>query len=228
MVTIERMKADESFAERLNDSLVRARKPLLVVLVVLIAVVVALVAGILVVNDGERKGLSQLDDAYFTLTNDAGNLSDEELFDRENTALSVLSALSGRGGVVGVRANLLMAEIQFQRQDYAAARAAWLSAADAKKGAYTAPLAYFNAAVCSENLGDAAAAVQYYTAAADAKDFLLVDHALFSLGRVHETNGDFAAAKVVYERLTDAATGSSWTNLAKTRLLALQATGSIE
>lgn len=222
------LKKDENFAEKLNDRLLKARKPLITLLIALIVVIVGLVTFVLVTEGTTKKALAQLDEIYFALTTDVASVSEEDLAAREAQGLESLKALAAKSGAVGSRANLLVAEIQFQKKDFAAAREAWLLAANAKKNAYTAPLSYFNAAVCSESLGDLDAAVQYYTAASDSKDFLLVDHALFSLGRVNEAKGDFEAAKAAYEKLTAAASGSSWTNLAKTRLLALQIAGSIQ
>ena len=228
MATIMKVKDDENLAERLNDTLLQVRKPLITGLVVLLVAILGLVAVVLVNDSAKKKGLAQLDEIYFTLTKDVSEVSDEELAAREAAALTALESFASKNGAIASRANLLIAEIQFQKQDYAAARDAWLRAAQTKQNAYTAPLAYFNAGVCSEKLSDLASAIDYYAKAADTKDFLLSEHALFSLGRVNETKGDFAAAQAAYERLTAAASGSNWTNLAKTRLLALQSAGSIE
>ena len=249
----ENVKNEESLADRLNNRLSSAHKPLVCGLVVLLVLVVALASCVLVLEHNTKKGLAQVDEIYFSLTSQLAkfetaapaadsaddqaqevNVEDlllsnkESVTNLENLSLTALAAYSKKGGIVGVRANLLSAEIYFQQNEFEKARASWLAAAGAKKGAYTAPLAYFNAAVCSESLNDNASALSYYKLASEAKDFLLVDHALFSLGRVSEAQSDFASAKEAYEKLNDLHAGSSWANLAKSRLLALQAAGSIE
>ncbi|MCR5725073.1 MAG: tetratricopeptide repeat protein [Treponema sp.] len=244
----ENVIREDNLAEKINTKLIAARKPLLAALIVVVVLVVGLSAFVLVSEHATKKGLAQIDEIYYSLTSQAGKvLSDaasdsaeatveDELFASSkeaitslgNVSLEALAAFSKKGGIVGVRANMLSAEIYFQQNQFDKARESWLSAARAKKGAYTAPLAYFNAAVCSEKLNDLESAVSYYTAASEAEDFLLVDHALFSLGRVNEAVENVAAAKAAYEKLTDTHPESSWANLAKSRLIAFKANGTAE
>ena len=123
---------------------------------------------------------------------------------------------------------MLEAELAFETKDYKRARAAWLAVVKAGKKSYTAPLAYYNAAVCSEELGDVDSAIQYYQKAGDFEDFLLVAHSLFSLGRVKETKQDFKGAAVVYQKIVDKYPSDKWSDLAKSRLIALKADGKTE
>ncbi len=244
----ENFKTDETLATRLNDKLTAVRKPLLAALAAVIIALVVLVVAILVSEQSTKKGLAHIDAIYFSLTSKeygseavATSADGEEttvedqylsntksLAEAESISLEALIPYAAKGGIVGVRANLLMAELYFEQKDFEKARAAWLKAATAKNGAYTAPLAYFNAAVCSENVGDNEQAAQYYKTAADAKDFLLADHALFSLGRVQEALSDVAAAQEAYEKLCDVHPDTTWAHLAKSRLLSLQASGAID
>ena len=103
-----------------------------------------------------------------------------------------------------------------------------LKAIAAKKDAYTASFCYYNAAVCSEELGDTDNAIAYYAAAADDEDFILIDHALFSLGRVNETAQKYEDAKAAYEKLNELRSSASWGQLAQSRLIALKAAGNIQ
>ena len=225
---VMKVQKEDNLAERLNDGILKARKPLIALCVALVVIIVGLVACVLITDSSTKKALAQIDEIQYTLTTDVNDVSEDELAAREEKALTALAPLTAKSGTIGSRANLLAAEIHFQKKDYEAARTAWLAAASTKKNAYTAPLAYFNAAVCSENLADNDAAVTYYTLASETKDFLLLDHALFNLGRVNEAKGDVNAAKAAYEKLTDAASGSNWVNLAKSRLLAFQIAGTAE
>ena len=213
---------EETLASKLNDSLTKFRG--LILTVVLCAIVVVLVVlGVLTISTkSTEKALAQVDEIYYVLTKDASSLEADAVAERQNAALEALGAYAARNGIVGARASLLKAEINFQLGNNEEARNDWVKAASAKKNAYTAPLAYFNAAVASENLNDAEMAAQYYKKAADAEDFLLADHALFSLGRVCEGLGKIDDAKAAYQTLCDSHPDGEWANLAKGRLLALE------
>lgn len=224
----EKFNQEETTAEKLDSFLTRNRAPLLTCALVVIVAVVAVLAVVVIGGKSTEKGLAKVDSVYYTLTKDAAGLEGDALVSRQDAALEQLESLAKKGGVVGVRANMLVADLQFQKKNYEAAKAAYLKVAGAKKNAYTAPLAYFNAATCCENLKDLDGALANYTLAADAKDFMFVDHALFSVGRVNEAKGDFKAAQEAYNKLNDTHPSSDWANLAKTRLIALKAAGSIE
>ncbi|MDE6350982.1 MAG: hypothetical protein K2K67_08265 [Treponemataceae bacterium] len=215
-------------AEKINAFLTRNRKVILTVCAfVAAAVIVGTVCVVVSVRQTE-KGLAKLDAIAYALMQNAAELAGDDLAARQETALSALAALTGKGGIVGTRANMLAADLYFQRKDYESAKDAWLKAAGAKKNAYTAPICRFNAAAAAENAGDLDTALDCYQKAADAAGFLLADHALFSVGRVYEAKQDFAAAAEAYRRLNDASPDSDWASLAKTRLIALKASGSID
>ena len=122
---------------------------------------------------------------------------------------------------------MLVAEIKFAQKNYDEARSAWLKAADVNKKAYTAPLCYYNAAVCCENLNDIDGAVSYYKVASEYEDFVLIDHALFSLGRVNEAAQKYDEAKAAYEKLNEIRPSSNWGKLAKSRIIFLKSAGNI-
>ena len=175
-----------------------------------------------------ENGIAKFDSISFALTNATGTLSDEEVAERQNKALEELNPLLSKGGVVGLRSNMLAADIKFAQKNYEEARSLWLKAAQLNKKAYTSSLCYFNAAVCSENLGDNENALSYYKTSSENEDFLLIDHALFSLGRVSETLGKYEDAKDAYEKLFSLRPASNWGKLAKTRSIALKAQGNIQ
>ncbi|MDE7141245.1 MAG: hypothetical protein K2O09_10935 [Treponemataceae bacterium] len=215
-------------AEKINAFLTRNRKVILTVCAFVAAAVIVGAVCVVVSARQTEKGLAKLDAIAYALMQNAAELAGDDLASRQETALSALAALTGKGGIVGTRANMLAADLYFQRKDYESAKDAWLKAAGAKKNAYTAPICRFNAAAAAENAGDLDTALDCYQKAADAAGFLLADHALFSVGRVYEAKQDFAAAAEAYRRLNDASPDSDWASLAKTRLIALKASGSID
>lgn len=240
----------ESFADKLNASLAKSSKAIVAVVAAIIVILLAVIVVSNVKASSAKKGLEQIETITYALTKEAEipaedentELSEEEKaakeaeteakkaedkHARQTTALEQLSSLSSKSGIVGVRANMLIADIKFDQKKYDEARDAYVKAANGEK-AYTRSLNNFNAGVCSEELGDNDSAEKYYKAASDDSDFVLIDHALFSLGRVYESKSDFENAKSTYEKLNDLHPTTSWGQLAKSRLIALKADGKIQ
>lgn len=191
-----------------------------VLVVAVVAVVVYAVSATLITKSNE-KGLESIDGITYKLTKDSVNLSEEELEARRTAALDSLTALVKKGGVVGVRANILAGEITYSQKKYDDAAKYWVSAAAKGKKSYTAPLAYFNAATCYEELGNLPEAIVYYEKAASAKDFGMASHAEFNLARVKEANGDAEGALEAYNSVVEKYPNDSWAALAKSRIIAL-------
>ncbi|MBR1614412.1 MAG: tetratricopeptide repeat protein [Treponema sp.] len=210
----------------LNDSIEstigKFRKVLLVALALFVVAVVAVVVGIVVHSNSVESGLEKVDAIYFSLANAKADSTAEEIKKLQDTSIEQLSKLSSSSGAVSLRASMLLADLYFQQGKFEEAKDAWMKAASVKKDAYTNSIAYYNAAVCSENLNDLDSALSYYEAASDNPDFLLVDHALFSLGRTQEKKGDSVAASETYQKLNDMHPNSNWAKMAKSRLIELK------
>ena len=215
----------KSFSENLGDFILRNLKVIFVLCGVLILAAVCAVAVIAVNEKTVEKGLGKIDLISYELTNKSYDLSETEIAARQDKALAALSEVSGKSGIVGVRANMLSAEIYYQKKDFENARSAWLVAAQKGKNTYVVPVALFNAASCSEELGNLDDAAAGYKSASEAEDFYEAAHALFSLGRVQETKGDFTAAAASYQALVDKSPEDSWAKLAKNRLVSLKILG---
>lgn len=153
-----------------------------------------------------------------------GEAKDDESLTAED-ALAQLAAYTGKSGVAGVRSNMLSAEILFAQKKYAEAADSWIKAAEADDDAYTAPVCYYNAASSYENLeaADLEKACANYANACEYEDFQMIDRALFNAGRTNEQLGRKDEAKSFYEKLSERENGGSWANLAKSRLIAIDA-----
>ena len=219
---------NETLAGSLNKTLEKSKGLIFAITAVIVVAIVAVAVFATLKSKSNEKGIEQIDSISYSLTNESADLSAEDVAARQNKALEELSALTSKGGVVGLRSNMLAAEIKFAQKNYEEARSAWLSAVKASPKAYTASLCYFNAAVCSEELNDSANAIQYYKSASESEDFLLIDHALFSLGRVNETTKNYEDAKAAYDKLVELHSTSSWAQMAKSRLIAMRAAGNIQ
>ena len=221
-------KQTETLATALNAKLEKSKGLVFAICGIVVALILIIAVVATVKSKSTEKGIEQIDSISYALTKDAADLSEDDVLARENTALEQLAPLSAKGGIVGLRANMLIAELKFAQKNYSEARSAWLKAISAKKSAYTTPLCYFNAAVCSEEMNDTDNAIAYYEAASGDEDFLLIDHALFSLGRVNESAQNYDAAKAAYEKLVELRATSNWGQLAKTRLIAMKTAGNIQ
>ena len=218
----------KSLSENLGDFILRNLRVIFVFCGVLLLGAVCAVVVISVNEKTIEKGLGKIDLISYELTNKSYDLSETEIAARQDKAVSSLSELVGKSGIVGVRANMLSAEIYYQKKDFENARSAWLAAAQKGKNTYIAPIAFFNAASCSEELGNLDDAAAGYKSASEVKDFYEAAHALFSLGRVQEAKEDFVAAAASYQALVDKSPEDSWAKLAKNRLVSLKISGKVE
>lgn len=218
----------KSLSENLGDFILRNLRVIFVFCGVLLLGAVCAVVVISVNEKTIEKGLGKIDLISYELTNKSYDLSETEIAARQDKAVSSLSELVGKSDIVGVRANMLSAEIYYQKKDFENARSAWLAAAQKGKNTYIAPIAFFNAASCSEELGNLDDAAAGYKSASEVKDFYEAAHALFSLGRVQEAKGDFVAAAASYQALVDKSPEDSWAKLAKNRLVSLKISGKVE
>lgn len=225
---IEKKFEKATAGERLSQFMLRHRMPIIVSLAVVIAAIVVYGISAAVVSSSRAKGISFVDTIEYELTNDSASLSDAEIESKRSDAMTKLTPYLAKGGVVGVRANMIAAGIAYGRKDYAAAKSYWTAAAAKGAKSYTAPLAYYNMAVCDENIGNLADAAASYGKAADVKDFPLASHARFSEARTYEALGDYKKASESYAKLSAGALGDVWTNLAETRLIALKTEGKTE
>lgn len=208
--------------ERLSNFFLSYRKILITVVSVILAFVICYGIAVAVISKTSKSGLEDIDSIAYIMTKDSVDLSEEELENRRKTALVSLEKYNKKSGVVGVRANMLTAEIKYSQKDYDSAASFWISAATKGKKSYTAPLCYFNAASALENAGKLDEAEKNYEKTVSYKDFDQIAHAKFNLGRIKETNGDTEGALKVYSELFDSVPSDSWAKLAKSRMLALQ------
>lgn len=208
--------------EKLSGFFVAYRKILLVILVVLAVFVLGYGITYSVVSNVNKKGLEDIDSIAYNLTKDSAGLSDEALETRREKALSDLADYNKKGGVVGVRANMLSAEVKYSQKNYAEAAGLWTTAAEKGKKSYTAPLCYFNAGSAFEDASNLDDAEKSYAKVVSYKDFDQITHAKFSLGRVKEAKGDKTGAVEVYSELFGSSPSDSWAKLAESRLISIE------
>lgn len=216
----------KTVSENVSGFLTKYRLVFLGLIICLI--VVAVVWGIFssVSSSSHQKGLNQLDSIIYNLS----KADEESVAAVKETSLPQILELAekNKGNIVGLRANMAAAEIYFSEKKWSEARDSWLIAAQANEAVYTAPLCYYNAAVCSEELADLDAAIEYYGKALANDNCEFKPHILFSLGRVYEGKEDFTTASENYMELQNTYPSDSWTSIAESRLIALRVEGKIQ
>lgn len=221
-------KEVKTASSKLNTVLEKNRKLVISCFVAVIAAVAAFIIVEIAASKAKDKNLAAIEALTYELVNDSSSLEEAELTARRDSTLEKVEKYTKKGGVAGVRANMLAAELAYQKKDYEAALAYWDAAAAKGKKSYTAPLANYNKAVCYEQLGKLDEAADAYKAAVDVEDFVLRTHAMFSYGRILETKGQYAEAVKVYQELNDKNPSDTWANLAKTRIIDLKVEGKAE
>ncbi|EPF30977.1 hypothetical protein HMPREF9194_01306 [Treponema maltophilum ATCC 51939] len=217
----------KTLTDSIGDFITAYRKVILGLLVVIFAAAAAFGIGTAVLSAQKKSALSDLD----ALEAEYSKLAADEHADaqkKSEIAAQAKALAEKSGGVARTRAAMFAADIAFADKNWEESRTYWLMAAKAQSKAYTAPICFYNAAVCSEEAGDLDAAVSYFNTAAENKDFPLVPHALFNAGRIEESRGNYAQAAALYEKLNASHSGTDWANLGKSRIIALRASGKIQ
>ena len=225
---VQKIAEKRTASDVLGDFIFKNRKGLLAFCSLVVAAAVVVVVAVAVGEKNTKAGLEKIDLISYELTNKSAELDESAIASRQDSALKALAVFTSKSGIVGVRSNMLAAELYFQKKDYSSASSAWLMAAAKGKKSYTAPLALFNAAVCFEELGDLDKALENYKAASEAEDFFESAHAKFSLARVQEAKQDYSGAVASYQSLVDSFPSDSWAKLAKSRIIDLKNSGKAE
>lgn len=212
-------------SEKLNGFLEKNRKPVLITFIVGLVVVVGFIAAAIVVSTYSKKNLAAVEAYYYELTDSSTSLEDAEITKRATECIEKLAPYAKKGGIVGVRANMLSAELAYILKDYETAVTYYEAAIAKGKKSYTAPVCYYNMGACYEELGKLSEAEDAYKTAAEFPEFGMVTHAYFSLGRVREAQGNYSGAVEAYTTLNDKGFDDDWSHLAKTRIIDLQSKG---
>lgn len=208
--------------------ILKRRKVILGFFAAAAAAVIAVCVAAGVADSNRQKGLAAVDSAEYALAADSEGISEADEAARLSKAEEAVAPYLSRKTIVGIRANMLAADIAVRKNDFSRALECYLAAAGISKKAYTYALCMYNAAMCCEELGKNDDAVSYYDAASSAEGFYLASHALFNCGRVTESSGDYAKASEYYRKAVDSHTDDEWADISRSRLIDLKANGSID
>ena len=211
-----------SFSERCRQFLTQHRKPIVIILgAICIAVAGALVASSFTTR--AAKQASTETEALISEWTDLRNKNAEDMTAKEDALAEKLEKQAAANGstYAAFRAYTTLGEISVLRKDWEKALAFYQKAGEALPKAYTAGIAYFNAAACADELQQYEKALELYTLSAASEDFPLKPRALFNIGRLEESLAHPDKAIEAYTKLTESYPDNDWTLLAKSRIIAL-------
>ena len=151
---------------------------------------------------------------------------DDKAAAKDNLTALISSAKQDYSGLYAeMKALSTEARMLADEESWNDAAAAYTALADGFSDSYVAPVALLNAAAMKEEAGEDDAAVKLYARVVDEfKDVSPdVPEALFNLGRLSEKSGQNDKAREYYESIGSDYSSSSWTNLAKSRIIAIKA-----
>lgn len=219
---------NKTASAKLGGFLEKNRKPVLITFIVALVLVIGFLSVELIMASASKKDLAKVEGYYYELTALSADTEDAEITKKATECIENLASFTKKGGIAGVRANMLSAELAYILKDYDAAIDYYKAAIAKGKKSYTAPICYYNIASCYEELNNLTEAADAYRKAAEFEEFGMSPHAYFSLGRVLEATGDYAGAVEAYKSITSKFSEDDWGNLANTRLIELKVQGKAE
>ena len=135
------------------------------------------------------------------------------------------------GTYAASRALMIRAEIDWEQEEWPAAAEIYVRVAEEYRESHVAPVALFNAATAEEAAGNPETALAHVDTLieryGDGEPTPELARALFTRGRLNEELQNYEIAEDAYDRLVDDHPESSWTNLARNRIIALKTRGLI-
>mgnify|MGYP006272152975 CR=1 FL=1 len=222
-------------SEQLNSFFSRRWRGILVFSVLLVASIIAavVIAQVLDARNAEAvmqaEAVQELWDEYLSLADNEGDDADDQITAAESELRDAIGTAREeyRGSYADLRASFILGSLEWDLEDWSAARTAYLSVVDGFGDSHLAGPALASAAAASENLGETERARELYgrLAEGEAQPNLEAARAIFNLGRLAEDAGEAELALEYYNRLVDEYASSTWTNLGRNRIIFLTTQG---
>lgn len=161
------------------------------------------------------------------------NAEEEERAELEEAVQSSIDEIVSdyAGTYAAARAVMIRAEIAWEKEEWAASAESYLQVASEHPDSHLAPVALFNASAAEESAGNLDTALGHVNTLledyGDEGPTPEIARALFTRGRLNEEQQNYEDAADTYNDLVDEHPDSSWTNLARNRIIALKTRGLI-
>ena len=155
--------------------------------------------------------------------------SEEDKEAAEKTLLDNIAAVveTGKNSILMEKALFTRGQFYLHSEDWEKAFADFNKVVKISPDSYLASICLYNAASAKENSGDNAAALELLVdlVAEYEMSSPIIPETLFNIGRLNESLNNNTSAIESYEELASSYSSSNWTNLAKTRIISLKASG---
>ena len=189
------------------------------VVIIVVVIIIAVVNGIS--NNTKNKNFDALDKAQTQYTTVISS-PDSESYDTDLAqAVTDLETLENADGYVGYKATYLLGINAYNAEDFQVALNYFLEVKESAKNTYLGSLSLSNAAVCAEQLGQDAKAIEYCQELIDtySNDAAESPKAMFTLARLYEKQGNSDLAQGQFQQLADQFPNSEYGKLAQNSLL---------
>jgi len=230
MNTAESHDTKPTVLDTLSHFLSRHRIVLIVLLVIVALAVIGLFVGLEITTNRTQRSLVLVEELQTSY--DKWLLLDQEFRASELDPLvtEIDNLLESYPRTYAAqRAIYLHAQALAELERWSEASEHYLDLADRFPEVYLAPISLMQAAVATENAADPNLALDILNRLIDEYDAKSAEipRALFSIGRINEGLNNIVDAAESYNRLIDDYPGSSWTNLARDRIITLTVQGRI-
>lgn len=152
--------------------------------------------------------------------------------DKLNMEIALLAEIdevvsTGNTNILVEKALYIRGQFYNQKEDWENAYADFSKIVEISPDSYLASVSLYNAATAKENSGDLETALSILATLSItyATTSPIIPETLFNIGRINEVLNNNKAALESYNELAESYSSSSWTNLAKTRIIFLKASG---
>ncbi len=220
-----------SFADKLSNFVNRRQ---IIIWAVLVLIIVSIVLYFVFVERNKRLTeastvlAEESEDLYGKWLNETDKTKKAELesklLDKIKLVLREYPHLYGAQRVLFIRGNFY-----YEKKNWQKAASDFIYLANAFPKSYLARISLFNAASCNEEMGNLEKAIELYKELVNRySDSALFSRSLFSIGRIYEEMGKYQEAKKFYNELEDKSPSSSWTKIARNRIIYLKVSGKIK
>ncbi len=225
MIQNKELTPKEQFLSNLSAFLLKNRIILLSILAVIVVAIIAVTATTMIIDSRVEAGTVIAERVQRSLDKWHESEDEETKTELEEQIVGDIQQIlkSYPLGYAAQRGLYLKGELAFAKENWTEAAKEYMAVADQYSESHLAPACLMKAAVAYEQAGDDQAAMNAYLTVADnyGDESPNAPRALFSVGRLSEKSESPETAKSFYNNLLDRYPSSSWTNLAKARIIYL-------
>ncbi len=202
----EKMSEEQKLIKKISDFTDKNKKSVLVGIITVLVLILAILVISVAVTSSNRKALVRVSSYGDQLAEQDVNL---------DVLISDLEKEVKGSSYKSVKAQYLIGLAYVQKDDLVSAYDAFVKASRMNSKIYLSNIALLNAAVCKDNLGDTDAALDLYNQVIGLdSDYGLAPRALFNVGRIYYSKGNFDLAKATFQNLIDDYSNSEYAKIA--------------